>query len=165
MEEDELIIEYASEEEDIYIFTIAKNSPLQIIKVPYQDSTTNTIRELKTLLANSPMNRRKKRKQFIQLSYQLYQQYLLPIEEQFKEKKRLIIIGDDQSNYIPFEVLLKSNKVKRFKKLDYLIKDFEISYHYSATLFAKAKRKALIPMLEYMHSHQFMMLEIEILPP
>ena len=140
IEEEELIIEFVTEEEDIYILTIAKNSPLKIIQVPHRDSTTNTIQKLKTLLTNSPMNRKKKRKQFIQLSHQIYQQYLLPIEGQFEGKKRLIIIGDDQANYIPFEVLLRSKKVKRFKKLNYLIRNFKISYHYSATLFAESKR-------------------------
>ena len=44
-------------------------------------------------------------------------------------------------NYIPFELLLPSDRIRKFKRLDFLIKNFEVSYHYSSTLFAKAKRK------------------------
>lgn len=142
--DDELIIEYIWNEEDLYIFTISSTSPLQLTQIPYSSQTSQIIHELNSQLSNSSMNRSSKRKKFISNSYQLYQQFLAPIEKQLKNKKRLIIIGDDQANYIPFEVLLKSNKNRRFKKLNYLIKEFEISYHYSASLFATSRTEPRI---------------------
>ena len=82
-----------------------------------------------------------KSRKFIRHSHALYQQFLQPLEEQLQGKERLIIIGDGISHYIPFEILLSSQETLPFQDLEYLIKDYEVSYHYSASLFAKARQK------------------------
>jgi CHAT domain-containing protein len=51
--------------------------------------------------------------------------------------KRLIVIPDDQLSYIPFDALLSSmpdTSSMNFRDLPYLVKDYPISYTYSATL-------------------------------
>ncbi|MEN6452750.1 MAG: CHAT domain-containing protein [Prolixibacteraceae bacterium] len=53
------------------------------------------------------------------------------------EGKRLIVIPDDQLAYIPFDALLSSmpdTSAMNFRDLPYLVKDYPISYTYSATL-------------------------------
>jgi hypothetical protein len=44
------------------------------------------------------------------------------------------------TNYIPFEALVSSSVSLPFNELDFLIRRFEISYHYASNLFAKARR-------------------------
>ena len=141
--EGELIIEYVFSDSILFAFTISKNQPLSIQKIFLKEQTNQRIKTYKSILTNSTMSRPSSREKFINLSHQLYQQFLQPIEDQIKDKKRLIIIGDGITNYIPFETLLATNEVKPFKDLDFLIKKHEISYHYSSTLFAKAKRKEI----------------------
>jgi len=60
-----------------------------------------------------------------------------PLPEQVK---RLVIIPEGNLGLIPFEALLTENytgKIEQFNKYPYLIKKYEISYDYSASLFYK----------------------------
>ena len=143
LEKNELLIEYIFTDSSIFTFTIAQNSPLQLKQIKFDPQIIQCIDDCKSLLSNSTMSRPSSREKFINLSHQLYQQFLHPIEDQLKGKKRLIIIGDGMTNYIPFETLLATKEIKPFKDLDFLVKNHEISYHYSSTLFAKAKRKEM----------------------
>lgn len=141
LHQNDLIIEYVLHDSLLYLFTIEADKSPTLKCVQLSDNIFDQTRTYHTILANSTMNRPSSREKFINLSHQLYQQFLQPIEDQLAGKKRIIIIGDGMTNYIPFETLLSSNEVKPFKDLDFLIKNHEISYHYSSTLFAKAKRK------------------------
>ncbi|CAN0538961.1 unnamed protein product, partial [Scytosiphon promiscuus] len=73
---------------------------------------------------------------FEESSY-LYQLLLADVLGQYKKGKiqKLIIIPDDLLSYIPFEILIQdaSPKKNSYKAYNYLILDFEISYHYSGT--------------------------------
>ena len=66
----------------------------------------------------------------------------------WKEEKinRLVIIPDGQLAYIPFEILLikaSSTKNGNYVGLDYLLKEYAITYAYSAALaFQKRKEQA-----------------------
>ena len=78
----------------------------------------------------------------------LYQILLEEILDQYEATNQginnLIIIPDGILGYIPFEILIKNpvRKPGNYLDLDYLIKDFEISYHYSANLLSlEAKRR------------------------
>jgi CHAT domain-containing protein/Tfp pilus assembly protein PilF len=67
----------------------------------------------------------------------LYNYLIKPFEQQIKDKD-LVIIPDAELNKIPFELLIKSNpnlkNVQKWQDLPYLIKQHNISYHYSARL-------------------------------
>ncbi len=141
LEEQEMLIEYVFTDSLLYIFTLSSNGHLQLTQTDLQETTAQQIDDINHSLQRSAMLRRSSREKFIALSHDLYQQFLYPIADQLKGKQRLIIIGDGMTNYIPFETLLASNEVKPFPDLHFLIKDFEVSYHYSAGLFAKARRK------------------------
>ncbi len=74
------------------------------------------------------------------------QRHLLGDVNNLLEGKRLIVIPDDQLSYIPFDALLSSmpdTSSMNFRDLPYLVKDYPISYTYSATLlysyFSKGK--------------------------
>ncbi len=76
---------------------------------------------------------------FVEMSTKLYAVLLKPIEKQLEEAERLIIVRDDVLHYLAFEALLTEDMEERLPKsrfadLPYLLQQFEVSYHYSATL-------------------------------
>lgn len=79
------------------------------------------------------------RKTYIHTAYQLYQLLLAPVlDKPHTPIDQLIIIPDAQLHYLPFEALLTQNvspKQANYNDLPYLLKNYTISYHYSATLF------------------------------
>ncbi len=87
--------------------------------------------------------KKEKKIKYNEYSVKLYGKLIYPIEPFLKSKKKLIIIPHQNLNFLPFETLSKNLKVGkiRFKKLDYLIEDFAIHYHYSASLYLNSKQK------------------------
>ena len=100
---------------------------------------TKKITRYNKLLRSRNLLRADRRRKFIELSAELYEQFIEPIEHLLEGKERLVIVGDGATHYLPFESLLKSKEDKPWNQLDFLIRDYEISYHYSGTLFAKAQ--------------------------
>ena len=70
---------------------------------------------------------------FITNSSLLYKNLILPVKDMFEGCERLVIVPDDQLFYIPFETLIakESNTPRDFSDLDYMIKHYDVSYHYS----------------------------------
>ena len=86
-----------------------------------------------------------------QLNQQLYECYnilIRPIEKHFIGKQ-LIIIPDDQISYLPFDAFLSSYETKKkinFAELNYLIRDYSISYGYStSTLWTQQSKAKFFP--------------------
>ena len=61
------------------------------------------------------------------VSTKLYEKLISPLRPQLTQIKRLVIIPDDELNYLPFEALQDENK-------KYLIEHFSIQYQYSTAL-------------------------------
>ena len=61
----------------------------------------------------------------------------------------LIIVPDGQIGYIPFDALIKKRPEKNsnYMNLEYLIRDFDISYAYSSTLLKEISIKVNKKML------------------
>jgi len=143
---DELLIEYILSRKEQLAFVVQKDQAPQVITLATLAKTAkqalSNIEQLHDLLQRSPMIRKTSRAKFISLSHALYRYFLQPIEASFAGKKRLIIIGHEQINYVPFETLLRSAELGAFKDLDFLIRDYEISYHYSANLLVQSRKKS-----------------------
>ena len=128
----EIIIEYYIGKENIYLYTITKNN-YNVISF----ETPNDLEQWVTQLRNSIYNYDddEQLKNYLKSAHKLYSTLIAPIKNELKQK--LIIIPDGILNYIPFETLLEK-KVDQFisyKGLPYLIKNHQISYNYSATLY------------------------------
>ena len=141
---DEALVEYVLTDSLLYTFVLTQEKQLKLYQSKTSTGLAEQVDELNALLQNSAMLRKSSRQRFIQISHQLYQALIQPIADDIKDKNRLIIIGDGLTNYIPFETLVATNSPNTFDQLDYLIKDFEITYHYSSTLFAKARKNQAI---------------------
>lgn len=78
----------------------------------------------------------------VKSSSYLYSCLIEPIEEYLKNKSNLIIVPDENLYYIPFETLCKSDEYTGdLTGLNYLIKDYSITYHHTATLWLNSKEK------------------------
>ena len=80
---------------------------------------------------------------FLERGKSLYKNLLRPIETFIADFRHLIIIPDEKILNIPFEAFIKpdSKKHKKFNTYNFLITQFEISYHYSANLWSNKKNK------------------------
>lgn len=137
--ENTLFVEYIfphteAQEQEIAIICIDKKGGMNIYSVPMIADLESIIKSFNQVLQSVYLTRKDKQKQFIQQSHELYQQFVQPIEHQLIGKDKIVVIGEEITNYLPFEVLIKSNKIAPFKDLAYLIKEVEVSYHYSGKL-------------------------------
>ena len=136
LSDNEAIVEYQLSDSYLYIFTIRSKKlfthRIEIDSTFYE--SLNYFIELKN--TDLTMQNRSDFNRFILHSNRLYDFLIQPVYQYLKDKK-LIIIPSGLLGYLPFEILVKSGgKVKEldFKNLDYLVREFPISYSYSSTL-------------------------------
>ncbi len=127
------LLNYFIGEKHIYIFTITKKS-FDIYTIDKPKDFDKLIQKLHKML------RQIRFVKYTQIAYNLYQLLLAPAQEQLNEQaiNDLIIIPHEELHQLPFECLLTNNaetiKVGSFNQLPYLIQQYNISYHYSASL-------------------------------
>jgi CHAT domain-containing protein len=140
---DALFIEYQPDQQNglLYIFTISKRQGLQLTIERLDDDSEARITELNDLLQSIYLPRQDKHEQFVRISSALYEQYMAPIEHLLPGKKRLIVVGGGSLNYLPLEVLVKSNAVLPYHDLNYLVRRVSVAYHYSAALYLRLLRR------------------------
>lgn len=82
--------------------------------------------------------------QFLRTSHHLHNKLIAPIYKWIRGKKKLVIIPHGKLYYVPFEALAPNGEgAEDLATVDYLIKKFAISYHYSGRLWhytASAKK-------------------------
>lgn len=136
MSNDEAIVEYQLSDSYLYIFTIRSKKlftqRVEIDSLFYE--SLNYIIELKNI--DLTMQNRLDFNEFIVHSNRLYNFLIQPVYDYLSDKK-LIIIPSGLLGYLPFEILVKPGGNVReldYKNLDYLLREFPISYSYSSTL-------------------------------
>ena len=109
-----------------------------------QDSIFEFIWILEKLNKNPLLVQKNNRRKFIYTCNQLYRLLIGPLKEELKGKSKLVIVQEGHALRVPFDILLASNEVKPFHQLDYLIRQYDISYQYSGTAFLQLKQKPSI---------------------
>ena len=125
-----IILSYHIAKEKIYIFAISSND-YQIATVEKPSNFSQLIEKLQEDIQLGYV------KEFIQSATQLFDILLRPVWDFLQSVSKLIIIPHGELYYVPFDVLLNQHQItdiKNFINLPYLVRDFDISYHYSATL-------------------------------
>ena len=127
---------------DSVLYTLLINRKTAIIKETRIDSTfKSTIRNFRQILSNPEFNGGV-RKQFIQFQeygYRLYSWLIKPVEDQLASDD-IVISTDNMLAYFPFEALVTDSIVREdlyYSRLPYLMRNYRISYAYSATLLAE----------------------------
>jgi len=124
------LLSYHLSDKELLIICITDNS-FDYRKIPLADSFYTTI--TKMVKALHTVNDDKKYEGSLAAT-QLYSTLIKPVYEFIKNKKRLIIIPDDELNYVPFEALENENR-------KYLAEFYSIQYQYSAYLLNSVNRK------------------------
>jgi CHAT domain-containing protein len=140
LKEDEVFLEYSVVRQHIYSIVITKDNAEAIFLTDTADFELY-IKDYLKIIRNPLLVQKGKRKDFIEQSNRLYNLLLKPFEPMMAGKKRLIISPERDLLFIPFETLLAKTDVKPFHELDFLVKNFEINYHYSETLHDRTQKK------------------------
>lgn len=123
------LIEYFVGENDIYYFGIGKEKT--IAKTTKKPTGFNPdIQDLRDFLIEKSNNLT----YFTTLSHRLYNLLIAPLED-IGQQPELTIITDGLLGYLPFDILIKSTGIQdntNFKDLDYLLKNQQINYAFSA---------------------------------
>jgi len=136
-------ISYSESAGGLFITTIRRNE-FSTIKVFNDDAHSDNLMTFQKLIKNPLLLQKKKRKQFIDASHYLYQTLIQPIESKLVGVNKLMIVPEGNLFYIPFEALVSSNEAKPFEELDFLVKKYDINYHYSATAYKQLKARETI---------------------
>jgi CHAT domain-containing protein/Tfp pilus assembly protein PilF len=117
------VLSYHVSDSSLLLFLIAANQ-LEYYQIPVNDIFFNRIDSFKQAL-HFLSNNKKYTGQA--LSAYLYDKLIRPAETNIAPMERLIIIPDDELNYLPFEALTDAHD-------KYLVEKFSIQYQYSTAL-------------------------------
>jgi len=137
------LLEYFVGDSSVYIFLIQpKHHELVVVKKAAEfeqwivDMTRNGIYGYYAAPRNiqNPILREKTLKNYTSSAYKLYETLIAPVKSKLSEK--IIIIPDGGLGYLPFEALLTQNPLRpdAITSYQYLLKDHQVSYCYSAAL-------------------------------
>jgi CHAT domain-containing protein/Flp pilus assembly protein TadD len=132
------VVEYFVGEEAVSIFTVTKdgNNVISFKKDAAFDSWIAAFRKAIKKVETGA---------FVNASARLNDLLIRPIEKQIASKEKLTIIPHGVLYTIPFEALLQKRPATAvrldFTKLDFLINHFDVSYHYSTTLYLQSLRE------------------------
>lgn len=141
---DAALLSYFEGKNELFCFSVTAKDGLQAARYPRNEEykkAAKSLREQLTDMQSVTENPEKALKTFKQSSNNFYQKY---IAQQIPESsKRLFIISDGMLAYLPFETFVtKNNEANNFQSLPYLLKEKQISYHYSAGLWMNQRQKA-----------------------
>lgn len=131
------LLQYFVGDSSIYIASVNKEN-FEIFELKKPDEFAEFVRTYYSAIIKS------ENEKYISSSNKLSELLITPILNNIKSKDRLVIIPHDILFKLPFEALFtkaQNLKEKDFRKFNYLIKDYDISYHYSASLFIDSQKK------------------------
>lgn len=140
-----VLIEYALGLEKHYAFVVTKNSLDMVqLDIDYTEIRRQTVNMRKTLTNYRYItkNIEKADSLFTVASRYFYETFLTPVLGKVEKEQHLLIVPDQQLGHLPFETFLTalpSNPLD-FANYPYLIKDYPISYSYSATILLGQQR-------------------------
>jgi CHAT domain-containing protein/Tfp pilus assembly protein PilF len=136
------VVEYFLGDSLLHIFVLAHDR-LDAASIRIDSSFESAIAEMYLgikKLDNQSFRRR---------SYELYQKLIAPIYPWIEKKESLVIIPHDKLLYLPFETLLtQPAAADEFSVMPYLIRQFEVSYLYSARFLAENPRALKAPTID-----------------
>jgi len=132
------VLEFFVGDSTIFVFTITKEG-FDVVTIPRDSSFTRLVASFAASFRNISS-----KKTYLQSASRLYQMLIQPLESKISNKQRWVIIPDGELQQVPVEALLvetvSSKSDVSYQQLPYLIKQHEISYHYSATLWLQSQQ-------------------------
>jgi len=136
LQPDEALLEYFIGNDYYTVFVLTRTG-LQQKTMPKPDNFDDILSNYRRAIVNDLHEEPNK---FASASHAAYQVLIQPIAELIQAKKRLIIIDDGKVGTVSLDALIVTPKsAKTFSELDYLVKHFQITHHYSASLWCRAR--------------------------
>ncbi|MEZ5198762.1 MAG: CHAT domain-containing protein [Bacteroidales bacterium] len=133
----DLLIEYKIADSNLIIFCLSKDSAY-LIRTKLNDNFTEKVEDYVSFINKFPLvsNISAVFNDFASTSHELYNILIGPIDN-INQYSKLIIVPDDILGYMTFEALVQKEfegEKANYHGLDYLIRDFTVSYSNSATI-------------------------------
>ncbi len=148
MEQNTCLLEYFVVDSMVYLFAVDReNRKLFKIEVT-AGQLKRKIKELRQSLSNYNeviKNSKNNFREYTTTAQWFYEKMVAPALVNKAAIKRLVIITDGELGHLPFEVFLTEPTIKQrveYKDLPYLMNQYTISYHYSATLYSSDRNKS-----------------------
>ena len=155
LSDQQALIEYFWGDSSIYIATITKRQ-FEIDRFPKRglSQKLELLRDALTAPQNRDFDAAAVFQQYTQTAYFLYQQLIQAARQYFsKDINELIIIADGDLAGIPFDILLAQQAPEKVfyapDYLSYLLNDFAITYHHSASLLIHRQERTSTPTSHY----------------
>ncbi|MBC8311605.1 MAG: CHAT domain-containing protein [Candidatus Marinimicrobia bacterium] len=136
LKEDELLLEYYFDSNEIYIFCIS-NTEIQIHKEKKPPKFNESINEFTRAI------KKVKKQNFYTHGNQLYQYLIEPIEPHLMGKFAILFVPNGELAYLPFESIpidSHSKGKQEYTNTIYLINKYSISYLSSADIYSENKK-------------------------
>lgn len=132
-----VLLEYFAGEDQLYLLALSSGD-YTATAIPRDSSLNELIEQFGTALRRESEGRF-----FAERSARLYDRLIRPVAAQIAGKKKLVIIPDGALYYIPFEALIRENSPGEtdYTRLPYLVREYDVSYHYSAHLYLQGLEK------------------------
>ena len=129
-------LNYVISDSDMYIFLVNRIK-VEMYTFKIDSAFLDNLRAFRALLSDQSVsvNSRTKFNEYKKKGYDLYKMLIEPVRKSFISDN-LIIAPDNILSYLPFETLLTKvddDHNLNYRDLNYLMKDYNISYTYSAT--------------------------------
>lgn len=144
--EDKVMIEYALGLENPFVFVISKDY-IDMLPLKYKTKDLNlhtlnlrkTLTDYRFILANN----QEADNLYTNAAQYFYTNFVAPVLSNVDKGQHLIIVPDQQLGHLPFETFLTQTPKKTldFVNYPYLLKDYPISYSYSATTLLGSERQ------------------------
>jgi CHAT domain-containing protein len=158
--ENQLVLHYLLGEEHLFVMAISRDQ-ITVHKLTPEIDIAESVQSLRESLT------KKQIQMYISEASDLYDQLILPVYERIHHFNELLIIPDHVLHYIPFELLISESPVSsRPDTWSYLIKDFQVSYAPSLSVYEKMTRSVdmntnnLLALAPYINQSSGMVTEI-----
>jgi len=124
----------------IHIFTVLKDE-FDIIPIKKPINFSKLVKDFYSSIIKTETEK------YITSANELSKLLIIPVIEKIRSKEKIVIISHDLLLKIPFEALFTSSQKKEindYSKFDYLIKTFDVSYHYSSTLYINNLKERIL---------------------
>jgi len=128
------LLSYHLAETELLVLIITSGN-FEYVRVPVSRSFFTDIDSLKYALQNTNAD---ERYSGTETAISLYRQLISPVLPHLQQKKRLIIIPDDELNYLPFEALQDERK-------NFLLEKFAIQYQFATSLILPQGKPTVSP--------------------
>lgn len=151
LDKESLFLEYFVYDSLSYLFAIAKET-FAIYPIPIaKDSLGHQIKRLRRVLTGYELLQKEPEavyRDYTTTAHWFYQYYVAPALTPQSGIRKLIFIADGELGHLPFETFLTAAAPatpSSYADLPYLLRDYAVSYHYSATLWKAHVEQAVKP--------------------